>query len=313
MRELLRWALVRLLSGLALVLAVSLVTHGLLELTVRGSGMRLLGDPAASRARVAALEQELDLSSPWPMRYARWLGRAVTGDLGRSILYDTEVIDLVAPRLWNSLALALTALALTWLVGFPLGVIAGLGPGTATDGLTRLVSVLAQSTPRVVLGLGALSLAAATGAFPAGGFEPGGPGWHLQLLVPAAVLALPDLAPVVRRTRAAILEVSGSRFLLASRAHGLPRGRILARHLLPNAFPSLITMLGNSIGGLLTGGFLVEVVFSWPGLARLSLEAMAGLDVDLVMASVLMATTVMVVGNLAADAALVLVDPRGRP
>ncbi len=319
----LRFLLRRLVALPPLLLAVSLLTFGLLESSHGDYFTRLLQDPQVSQEQVAQLREQYGLQRPFAERYARWLGGALRGDLGHSFQYHTPVAGLIAERLGNTLLLALSGLLLVWGLSLPLGVLAARRPHGLLDRAVGSLATIGLAMPRVLLALLALLLAASTGAFPVGGLhDPVAWDWWgpaakaadvlRHLVLPASVLALGGLAGHLRHVRAALRQVLDGPTVRAARARGLSERRVLLRHALPNAANPLISLLGQDLGTLLAGSFLVEVVFAWPGLARLSVEALLGKDVFLVMASVLVATVALVVGNLVADLLLAGLDPRVR-
>ena len=319
----LRFLLRRLLALPPLLLAVSLLTFVLLESSQGDYFTHLLQDPQVSQEHVAQLREQLGLQRPLPQRYGRWLMGTLRGDLGHSFRYHAPVAGLIAERLGNTLLLAVSGLLLVWGAALPLGLLAAQRPGGLLDRGVGLLATLGLAMPRVLLALLALALAASTGLFPVGGlhdpvaWDAWGPAarsvdvlWHLAL--PASVLALGGLAGHLRHVKAALQGVLDGPCVRAARAKGLPERRVLLRHALPNAANPLVTLLGQDLGRLLAGSFLVEVVFAWPGLARLSVEALLGKDVYLVMACVLVASVALVLGNLAADVLLAALDPRVR-
>lgn len=313
----------RLAMAVPLLLLVSLLTFALVDLSSGDAFTRLLDDPQVSEEQVALLRAQFGLDGPLPERYGRWLLNACRGDLGLSLRYRRPVAELIGERLGNTLLLSAVGLLLAWAIAVPLGVVAALRPRGLLDRGIGLLTSLALSSPRVLLALLALLFAASTGLFPVGGlhdqvhWEELGAldravdlAWHLAL--PASVLALTSCAGVLRQARGQMLDALGQDFVRTARAKGLRERAVVFRHALRVAANPLLTLLGYGLAQLVTGSFLVEVVFGWPGLARLTYEALLGKDVFLVMASVLMASATLIAGNLLADLLLAAADPRVR-
>jgi peptide/nickel transport system permease protein len=194
--------------------------------------------------------------------------------------------------------------------------------GTWRDGFFKFVTSLVLSIPDLLLAIVFLVLAVQSGWFPAGGMQSPdwnslGPAarlrdvaWHMAL--PVAVLVIGMLPILVRHVRASMVEAMDSPFALSARAHGIPRLRLLFRHLLPAALNPLISLFGLSLGTLLSASLLIEVIMGWPGLGPLFLDAIMARDFALVLGVVMMSTIFLVAGNLAADLLLYRIDPRIR-
>jgi len=312
----------RVLGLLPLLLAVSFLSFWLLSRAGGDAFSRLLADPQISQEQVAGLRALFGLDDPLPTRYLRWLSRLLQGDLGLSLRYQLPVSQLIRERTGNTLLLTGTSLVLIWVLGVGLGVLAALRPRGLLDRLLGLLAYLGLSTPPVLLALLLLLFAASTGLFPVGGlhdqlgWDGWGPGarlrdlvWHLVL--PVAVLVLTGVGGLLRQVRGLMIEALGLPHVRNARLLGLPEGLVL-RHAGRQLRNPLLTQLGGSLGGLLGGSFLVEIVFAWPGLASLTYEAVLQRDAPLLLASLLAAAVLLVLGNLLADLALLGLDPRTR-
>lgn len=305
----------RLLGLAATLLAVAVLVFVVMDV--------LPGDPAAimlgTSARpdtLAALHRQMGLDMPVALRFGRWLGGLVTGDLGQSTTYGVPVAGLIADRLAVTLPLAGLAVALSVLVGLPLGVLAAARRGRALDVAATLFAQLGTALPNFWLGLLLiLGVAVGLGWLPAGGF-PGwaaGPGPALAALaLPALALGLPQAAVLTRVTRAAVLEVLAEDFVRTARAKGLTRRDALWRHAVPNALVPVVTILGLQFGFLVAGSVLVESVFGLPGLGRLAYQAFAQRDLVVLQDVVLILAGLVVVVNLLVDLAYLALDPRLR-
>jgi len=279
-------------------------------------------NPQISRESVAALRAEYQLDRPLPVRYARWVNSLLHGEMGFSFAYNAPVATLLWARAKNTLLLTVIATLLAWAIALPLGIWSAASarrwPDRAVSGLTAALLIL----PDLVLALGLLILAVRSGWFPTGGmvslgFE------KLSLLqkfrdvaahmaLPVAALVLSSLPVLVRHVRSAIAEVLGAPFLRAAEGHGIPRRRLLYRYALRAAANPLISLFGFSVGALLSGSLVVEVVMSWPGMGPLLLEAILARDVYVVIGGVLLSTFFLVGGNFLADLLLYWADPRIR-
>lgn len=313
----------RLLAIPPLLLAVSFLTHCLLYLAPGDYFTRLAEDPSVTEELLAELRRQHGLDGGVLYRYWKWLLNALTFDFGHSFRFDMPVFDLIAERLGNTLLLTGSSLVVAWGLALPLGVIAAVYQGTLVDRLSGFVSFFGLSIPRVFFALLMVMFAAATGWFPTGGmrdavywddFTTGEKVMDVlhHLVLPVFVLGTTQMASYMRQMRAEMVETLNKDFVRTARAKGLAGWQVIVKHAFGNAVNPLVTLFGYSLAALLTGSFLVEVVFAWPGMARLTVDAVFAQDEPLVMASVVMATVMLVAGNLIADLLLAFIDPRIR-
>ena len=312
----------RLLHGLLLLVAVSLLSFVFADLAPGDYFSQFLTDPTVSPETVAALRAHSGLARPFPVRYAAWVASVLRGDFGYSLAFNSPVGPLLWTRVRATLLLTGTATLLAWLIALPLGIWNATVRGTWCDSLSQLLLSFLLSIPDLLLAIVFLMLAVETGYFPAGGMvSPGWSSlsaprrvcdvaWHLAL--PVAVLVLGMLPILVRHVRASMAEAIDSPFALSARAQGIPRRRLLFRHLLPAAANPLVSLAGVSLGTLLSASLLIEVVMGWPGLGPLFLEAIMARDFALVLAVVMLSASFLVIGNLLADILLYRLDPRIR-
>jgi peptide/nickel transport system permease protein len=283
----------------------------------------LPGDPAAiimgtegSREAAERLREAMGLNRPLPVQYVEWVGRALRGDLGRSIQYDLPVGELIASRLSVTLPLALMAAAFMVAAAVPLGVYAATHHRRAGDYLTMVLSQVGISIPQFWAGLLLILLFSVTlGWVRSGGFE----GWSTgvgaalrSLLLPAIALGLFQAAVLVRATRSAVLEVLREDYVRTARAKGLSERRVITRHTLRNALIPIVTVAGVQLGQLLAGAIVLESVFALPGLGRLALGAISARDLPVVQGVGLFIASTIVLVNFAVDLAYGLLDPRIR-
>jgi peptide/nickel transport system permease protein len=306
----------RLLHGLLLLVGVSVLSFVFANLAPGDYFSELRTDARISAETVAALRAQSGLDRPLPVRYAAWVASVLRGDFGYSLAYNSPVGPLLWERVRATLLLTATATFLAWLIAIPLGIWNATARGTWADGVSKVVLSFMLAIPDLLLAIVFLMLAVETGWFPTGGMASSGPervgdvAWHLAL--PVAVLVLGMLPILVRHVRASMVEAIDSPFALSARAQGIPRRRLLFRHLLPAALNPLISLAGFSLGTLLSASLLIEVVMGWPGLGPLFLEAIMARDFALVLAVVMLSASFLVVGNLLADILLYRMDPRIR-
>jgi peptide/nickel transport system permease protein len=300
----------RLLALPPLLLAMSVLAFALVAAApgdpVRAEALRQ--GTVLSAENEAALRAELGLQGSWVERYGRWLRRAVQGDFGLSVATRRPVIDEIRTHLAPTLALAIAALA----VAVPLAVAAGLAAALSRSAwattLWRVGTVLLVSAPGYWLALIALYLFAVRWGLVNVVSE----GRAVDLLLPAAVLALGTAAPASRLVRERALQVMSEDPLRLAVAQGLPTWRIVATRVLPGALVPAIVVWANGFGALLGGAVIVESVFGWPGLGRLVLQAIAERDLPVLQAYLCLMGLVYVLVNLAADLLAAWLDPRLR-
>ena len=242
--------------------------------------------------------------------------------MGFSFAYNTPVAPLLLVRARNTLLLTVTAMLLAWGIALPLGIWSADHLGRLPDRLLSWGTAALLVIPDLVLALGLLVIAVKMGRLPTGGmvslnfenlsFLGKTRDLLLHMALPVAALVLSVLPLLVRHVRAAVAEVLVAPFLLAAEGHGIPRRTLLYRYALPAAANPLVALFGFSIGTLLSGSLLIEVVMSWPGLGPFLLEAILARDVYVVIGGVLLSTLFLVGGNFLADLLLYWADPRIR-
>jgi peptide/nickel transport system permease protein len=317
-----RYIFRRLIEAAILLLGVSVLTF-LFSALAPGSyfdEMRL--NPQISPDTVASLRAQYQLDRPLPVRYARWVSALLRGEMGFSFAYNSPVAPLLAVRARNTLLLTLTATLIAWAIALPLGIWSATCIGRWPDRVVSWATASFLILPDLVLALGLLIVAVRSGWFPTGGLVSAGfetfstlgkiRDVAMHLALPVAALVLTSLPTLVRHVRAAVGEVLDAPFLRAAEGHGIPRRRLLYHYALRAAANPLISLLGFSIGALLSGSLLVEVVMSWPGLGPLLLEAILARDLYVVIGGVLLSTIFLVSGNFLADMLLYWADPRIR-
>jgi peptide/nickel transport system permease protein len=317
-----RYILRRLIQAGLLLLGASVLTFLFSALAPGNYFDEMRLNPQISQETVASLRAQYQLDRPLAVRYARWVGALLHGEMGFSFAYDSPVGPLLGVRARNTLLLTLTATLIAWAIALPLGVWSATHIGRWSDRVLSWATASLLIVPDLVLALGLLIVAVRSGWFPTGGLVSVGfetfstlgkirdVAAHMAL--PVAALVLTSLPILVRHVRAAVAEVLGAPFLRAAEGHGLPRRKLLYGYALRAAANPLISLLGFSIGVLLSGSLLVEVVMSWPGLGPLLLEAILARDLYVVIGGVLLSTVFLVTGNFLADMLLYWADPRIR-
>lgn len=312
----------RFIHAILLLLAASFLSFALLQLAPGDFFDEMRLNPQVSERTVESIRSQYGLDRPLPIRYERWLGAMLRGNLGYSLASNSAVAPLVRVRARNTLLLSGTATLLAWMLALPIGVWSAAKRGAWGDRLSGVATSAILTVPDLLLFLALLLLAARTGWFPTGGMvSPGADemdfwgqakdvAFHLAL--PAAGLALVMMPVLVRHVRAAMIEALDSPFIRAARGHGIPRRRVLFRYALPAASNSLISLLGFSVATMLSTSMLAEVVLSWPGLGPLLVDSIFSRDIYVVVAVVMLSSVFLVIGNLLADLLLFAADPRIR-
>ena len=313
----------RLLQTIPLLLGISALTFLLLQLAPGDFLATMADNPQISPATIEAMRRRFGLDQPWWVQYLIYLKNVFLHlDFGESFSRHQPVFQVLGTGLANTLLLASAAAVVTWGLAIPLGVLAAVRQYGWADKSLSFVAFVWLSVPEVLSGLLLLWLAAQTGWFPIGGMRDldhdlYGPLQRLgdllrHLALPALVVGLVPLASRMRQMRANLLDQLRLDYVTTARAKGLPEHRVIGHHALRNALNPLITLFGFTLGSLVSGSFVAETIFSWPGLGSLTLEAINTQDQYLVMGSVLMASSVLIAGNLVADLLLAVADPRIR-
>lgn len=326
----------RILQAIPLLLAASFFTFFLINQSPGNFLTKLKLNPQIPQEYIQREEKRLGLDRPWIVSYGLWLRGIVWGDnkmwtpwwkeggslnFGYSFATKRPVLSVIQERAANTVLISLCAMAFSWLVGVPLGIIAGARQYGWMDRIASAIAFLGISIPSVFLALVAIYFAKVTGWFPTGGLSDVRNYESLSftgrlldrahhLVLPTIVLGSSMTAVYMRQMRGNLLDVMRSDFIRTARAKGLSERVVLMRHAFANAINPLITLFGYSISDLLSGAFLVEVVMSLPGLGRTTVQAFFDKDLFLVNASVLVATFMLIAGNVIADILLAVTDPR---
>jgi len=301
----------RLLLTLPTLLGASLIVFTMVKLAP-GDPISVLMPADAGQAEIEAVKQSLGLDRPLPVQYLKWLERILHGDLGRSIATRRPVVADLGDALRNSLALALASSALALIPGLLLGTLAAFKRGGPIDKVVSAVAITGVSIPHYWAGiLLVIVFSVQLGWLPAmgGPADPGVIPYLRHMVLPAVALALIPLGVITRVVRSAVLDILAQEFVLTLRVKGLHAGAIV-RHVLKNASPQILTVMGLQFGFQLGGSVLVETVFSWPGTGYLLNIAIFQRDMPLLQGIILVLSTMFVLLNLAVDVLQGMIDPR---
>ena len=297
----------QLVDTLVVMIGVSTLVFLLLAL-IPGDPVDVVLGESAQAADREAMRIALGLDRPWPARLFDFYAGLATGDLGDSLIRREPVVGLILERLPATLTLAGAAFLLVVLIAVPLGVSAARHRGRWPDRTAQLVSLVGISIPNFWLGpLLVLLFSIGLGLTPVSGNQS-----PVGLVLPAVTLGLSMIAITTRMMRSAMLEVTSMPYLQTARCKGLSESRVIWRHALPNAMLPTLTVLGLQLGGLLGGAVITEVVFAWPGVGTLLIEAIQQRDYPLVQGIVLFIALSYVVINRCTDLLVGILDPRTR-
>lgn len=281
------------------------------------------GDPAiavagehADTEYIAAVRDELGLNDPILTQYSRWLGSALRGDFGRSLMSGEDVVNGLLVRFPATASLMLLSVGLALIVGVPAGMAAGLKPGSTIDRIVSLAATLGVAIPNFWLGLLlVMYLSIQLGWFPAVGYTPITENpyeWLRGLILPAITLGTSGAAEIARQTRAGVYDVYQREYIRTAYANGLPRRRVIGRHILRNAAIPIVTILGLQVAQLLGGSVIIETVFGIDGIGRYAITAVSQRDFPVVQGMVLFVTIIVLIVNLAVDLSYSIINPKVR-
>ncbi|HET6240017.1 MAG TPA: ABC transporter permease [Acetobacteraceae bacterium] len=305
----------RLLGVVLVVLATSVLIFAIVHILPGNVAYAILGE-YATPAAVATLQERLGLNDPLWLQYWHWLSGILHGQMGQSLVMDRPAGPLILDALGRSAILAGSAFVIVASGGIALGVHAATHQGHVSDRVMTLAQFVFIAVPDFFWAILAVVVFASwLNWLPATGYAPSADGllaWASHLVLPVIVLSIGLLAHVSRLTRAAMLEVLRSRYVLMARAKGMSERRVLWRHAVPNAMLPTITILAIDFGLLIGGVVVVETVFAYPGLGRLLVFAIEHRDLPLLQAGMLVLTTIYALANLAADLGYAALNPRIR-
>lgn len=302
-----RYVLQRVVAALVTIwvttVAVTLLIHA-----VPGDPVRIMYAKFQSTPeQIEAVRTALGLDQPIHIQYAMYMGRLAEGDLGRSIVGNQPVLDVLLTRFPPTLLLATTSLCIAVLIGLSLGFLAAYKRGTAIDVGAMILAVLGVSMPHFWLGLLLLFLfALQLGWLPVAGSD------LRSMILPALTLGIANAAVLARLTRSAMIDIFDQDFVRTARAKGLPKTVVLYRHALRAGLVPIVSMMGLQFAYMMGGAIVVENVFAWNGVGRLAIEAVFARDYPLIQGFILFFATVVVLVSLLIDLLYAVLDPRIR-
>jgi peptide/nickel transport system permease protein len=303
-----RWLLLVPTLLLASVLIFAIIT------LAPGDPVRMKIGFEATPQEVAAERERLGLDKPLPVRYVVWLSDVISLNLGRSLVNSRPVTTLITDAFPNTLRLALTAFAVSLLIGLPLGSLAAVRANSKVDAAITAFNSLGLAVPAFWLGLMLILLFAVTLQWlpPSGVGNPGQP-WYLSLqflILPTITIALSNLSVFARFVRSAMLEVLGANYVRTARAKGLPEPTVVGRHALRNALLPVVTVLGIQFSRLLGGAVITEAVFAYPGLGRLVVTSIQNRDYPVVQGALMLVVVIFLLTSIVVDVSYAYLDPR---
>lgn len=294
--------------GRAMLTIALVVTFAFVVLRLSGDPALMIMSPDAPPEALAAFRQAWGLDQPIWLQYVKYFGAIFQGELGQSFRDGRPAIALVAERIPATLTLTIPALLLKIGLGIPAGIYAALHRNSVTDRVVMTFAVAGFTVPSFVLGLLlVLVFAVQLGWLPSGGQE----GWR-NVILPVIAMGLGGAGVLARFTRSAMLEVLGQPYIRTASAKGVPWRLVVRGHALPNAAIPTVTIVGFMVGSLMAGAVVVESVFSWPGVGRLLVVAVANRDLAVVQCVLLLVAATMVTSNLIVDVMYGVLDPRLR-
>ncbi len=296
----------RLIQTVFVMICVTALSFGTMFLS--GDPTMVMAGESWSEAQIEEFRHNMGFDRPWHIQYADFLSKAVRGDFGNSLRQQQPAFNLVRDRLPATMQLASAALLIAMAVGIPIGVFAALHRGSVWDRLAMVTGLVGQAMPIFWSGLLMIMVfSVALGWFPVAGR-----GTPAHLVLPAITLGLFPAAYFSRVARSSMLEVLSQDYIRTARSKGLMPRAVIIRHAMRNALIPLVTVVGLEVGHLLGGAVLTETIFAWPGMGRLTIQAVQGKDLPVVLACVTTFAAIFVLVNLVVDILYTYLDPRIR-
>lgn len=304
-KRMLKYIIKKLIMMIPTLLGLTIIVFMILHLSP-GDPVDLIVGPNATPEVYENIRGSLGLDKPLLVQYFKFLGNTLRGDLGRSILQQRPVLDIIIERFPVTLEVGLYSLLLSFIIAIPIGIIAAVKRNTAVDYLSMSAALVGISMPTFWFGLLLLYLF----AYKLGWFPISGYGTWKHLILPIITVGLTDAASTARMARSSMLEVIRQDYIRTARAKGLKEKVVMNKHALKNAMIPIITLLGMRIGWIIGGSVTLELVFGRPGLGRLMVDAIFSRDYPVVQGSMLLLTASVMIGNIISDVLYAIVDPR---
>ena len=296
----------RLLQTVVALFVISIIVFVLVRLS--GDPARLMSPPDATQADYEVIRHSLGLDKSLLTQFGDFLSKIASGDFGTSYRWDAPASSVVLSRFPATLTLAGAAFLLSIVIGLSLGILAAVRKGSIWDTLARVLATLGQSMPVFWIGLMLIIVFSVTLQV----LPVSGRGGLDHLILPAVTLSSFSVSALVRLTRSSMLEVLSTEYIKMARIKGLPEILVVTKHALRNALIPVVTMAGMQLGALLRGAIVTEVVFAWPGVGRLSVDAVLARDFPVVQAAVFLFAATYLTINLVVDILYCYIDPRIR-
>ena len=290
-----------------ILIGITFITF-ILTYIIPADPVRMLAGRSATPETVESIRHQLGLDRPLIIQYLNYLYNLLQGDLGRSYVQKTQVTELIMSRLPATVLLMAGAIFFELLIGLTVGIISSVKRGTNLDKILTTISFVGISAPQFVVGLILLYLFAYKLDFlPLGGY-----GTISHLILPALTLGITGGGWYGRMTRSSMIDVLRQDYIRTAKAKGASNSRIVLIHALRNAILPIIAMIGLDIGIFMSGAVVVESVFGWPGIGQLAWQAIQRLDIPIIVGVTIVAATFIILGNLIADIASAISDPKIR-
>lgn len=319
----LKYILKRLVHLIPVILVISIILFGLLQLMPGDPVMAYLGEGGAKLKpeRIAQMRAQMGLDQPVYIQYFKWLQRTITGDFGESVQYKKPVIDLMGTFIWNSFIINITGFVLSFAISIPVGIKAAVNRFGFFDNFITVFSLVGISFPSFFLAMLVIfAFSINLGWFPLNGMITVGKVYEstwayatdvmYHMVLPTLVITIGSLAGLVRYVRNAMLDVIKQDYIRTARSKGLSERVVIYKHAFRNALIPVVTLASMSLPGLFGGSIILETMFLWPGIGRVLYEAVTNRDYSVVMTSNLFFAVLMLIGNLIGDISYALVDPR---
>lgn len=295
----------RLLVAIPVLLMTALLVFSAMHLA-GGDPVNLVAGPTAPKETRDAIRVRLGLDKPLPVQFALYMGNVLQGDFGRSIMNRQEVSKLIVEALPVTAELGVAAFALAYLLAIPLGIIAALNRNTFIDWFSMIISLIGVSMPGFWLGLILMYIF----SLYLGWLPPIGFGDFRSLIMPALALGLPRVGRIARYTRSSVLEVIGQDYIRTAQAKGLAESVVVLKHALRNAALPIISLMGLDLGYIIGGSVVIENVFARRGIGSMMLQAIFSRDFPVLQGAMFVLALAIILSNILADIAYMVVDPR---
>ena len=297
----------KLFYSILILFGVITVTFCLMYV-IPGDPARLMLGQRADVASIEAIRKQLGLDDPIYIQYARFIGKAVQGDLGRSYSSNRDVLKTIVETFPATALLAVSAMIISTIIGVIIGVISAVKPYSLRDNFSMLFALFGISFPPFAFGLiMALVFGSWLKLFPISGYVNNG---FIYLILPMITLALRPLSIIARLTRSSMLDVLGQDFVRTARAKGVAGWKVTIKHALRNALNPVVTTISAWLAGLLGGAFFIEYIFNWPGIGLLAINSILSLDFPMIQGTVLFTAVIFIIVNMVVDIIYAFLDPK---